>query len=121
MSDCFDHEADAWDDICFNEERYMDEDAEFDGYFGPKRRSSRRSGYRPTPFHPDPLYYHTRFEFHSIKAETDKAYLIEFSATRGVPKWVPKSCCKGMTVGKTGAGQVYIWRPATFGIYNFED
>lgn len=120
MSDCFDHEADAWDDICFNEERYMDEDAEFDGYFGPKRRGSRRSGYRPTPFHPDPLYYHTRVKFAGIKAETDKAYLFELSKTKGVPKWVPKSCCRRLEKEEDGSGHVYIWRPATFGLYDFD-
>jgi len=66
MSDCFDHECDAWD------QRII---MEFDG------NEDSTTGYNPD-------YYHAWINIQKIIKETEKAYLILFS---GAEIWVAKS------------------------------
>ena len=75
MSDCFDHEADAWDNYDLTREIYA-EDADLD-YVN---------------FVPDPLFYHRQVSYKVILKETGKAYLFQLSEKLGV--WVPKSICR---------------------------
>ena len=93
MSDCFDHEADAWDDLCFNSDRYAA------GYtvYGYGRKSNR---YTRTSFSYDPDYYHQQINFSSLLKETENSYYIElYKAERGLPSlniWLPKKICKAL-------------------------
>ena len=75
MSDCFDHEAEAWDNYDLTGEIYA-EDANLD-YVN---------------FVPNPLFYHRKVSYEAILKETDKAYLFKLSEKLGV--WVPKSICR---------------------------
>ena len=79
MSDCFDHEMDAWDSY----DRSMDE-----GFVGGGRPRGR-------PFIANPLYYHREFSFTVLVNETDKAYELVLSKVIK-PVWVPKSICRQM-------------------------
>ncbi len=57
-------------------------------------------------FEKNPLYYHKRFQFNKIVAETEKSYLFNFP--RGdstLDVWVPKSVC-----AKLKKKTVYIHR-----------
>lgn len=75
MSDCFDHEAEAWDNYDLTGEIYA-EGANLD-YVN---------------FVPNPLFYHRKVSYEAILKETDKAYLFKLSEKLGV--WVPKSICR---------------------------
>ena len=94
MSDCFDHQADAWDDFCFNSDRYVEGDSVY-GYNAPykKGRRSKRNS-----FCYDPDYYHTKIQFLRIVKETDKSYYIELfkiqDADSSLYVWIPKKICK---------------------------
>jgi hypothetical protein len=90
MSDCFDHQADAWDDFCFNSDRYVEGDSVY-GYNAPykKGRRSKRNS-----FCYDPDYYHKKIQFSRIVKETDKSYYIELFKIQDTNDflyvWIPK-------------------------------
>lgn len=86
MSDCFDHEMDAWESQA-HDSLYGDGDG---------GRSYNRSRER------DPLHYHNKYMDISIEATTEKAYLIKFND--GDKCWVAKKLCK-----KLEKDSVYIW------------
>ena len=90
MSDCFDHEMDAWESQA-QASMYGDSTESY---------SSNRSYSR------NPRYYHKLFLGISIEAKTDKAYLIKFASEEKA--WVAKSLCKELT-----ESSVYIWEGAT--------
>jgi hypothetical protein len=87
MSDTFDHEADAWDSL---------HEHGFEDYYHHRSEGS-------TEFTANALYYHTRWKYNSIVAETAKALLLEFDEGNC---WVPKSLCKSHCKDDN---TVYIW------------
>ena len=77
MSDCFDHELDAWESY----------DQEQD--YSPHRKAR---GYSDRDdFIKDPLYYYDLVYFEEKVHETDKALLL---TVHGNDVWIPKALCK---------------------------
>lgn len=79
MSDCFDHELDAW-------ESYEQAEELTYGYV----RSTNRE------FTTDHLYYHKKIHFNALIHETKRAYLFHLETEDGEPQnqWIPKGVCK---------------------------
>lgn len=88
MSDCFDHEADAYDQWSMGYYR-LDNAYTYTG-----RRGSAKSG--KTYSKPDPLFYHKQIVCAFIRA-TEYSHLIEYE---GVEFWIPKKICR--KVGMNG-------------------
>ncbi len=89
MSDCFDHEMDAWESQ--EQEQLWGETR------GPRPREIRKPLYENyshdrDDFRGDPLYYHTKVRIHGIIRKSDKAYL--FQLPEGEELWIPISLCK---------------------------
>jgi hypothetical protein len=78
MSDCFDHELDAFE--CSSRD---DPDG---GY-----NSNDPCVGHSQEFQRNPLFYHTKVSITGICKETDKAYMLECARGRF---WVPKSLCR---------------------------
>ena len=94
MSDCFDHELDAYES---QEQSYLQGDDTYNRGGGGYRRSHRL---------PDPLHFHDFYRDVKFEAFTEKAYLIQFKS--GDKCWVAKSLCRNKT-----KDSVCIWRGAT--------
>ena len=95
MSDTFDHMCDAYDQFV-NMGEELGEDP--DNRYKPYNTFGRIS---------DPLYYHRKYNFLSIKIRTKDekgAYLME---TAEGHFWVPKSLCRRLDEER---GTVWIWR-----------
>lgn len=87
MSDCFDHELDAWEQYLSDE--YPEDDD------GSTSFQSNGSYTRKSEFVVDPNYYHEDIAFTALKRETDKAYLI----TRcGIDLWIPKKIVRSLDI-----------------------
>ncbi len=91
MSDIFNHALDAFESQDWGNEEPGE-------YFG--------GAHDAEDFIPDALFYHHRYEFKSIVAQTAKAYLFQVSKKKGV--WVPKSICRFLEVKKSGKVKVRI-------------
>jgi len=83
MSDCFDHEVDAWESL----DRAFEEGYRFGG-------RSRTRYAAPAPI--DHLFYHKEIEFESIVRNDGYRYLVNLYGDTGV--WVPIKICR--SVGK---------------------
>lgn len=93
MSDCFDHEVDAWESRDW--ETGEDIDHSWYGY----KRTKSKFDWKPKeskPFKPDPLYYHTKIRHYGIELETEKAYLL-IIYINGNTQWIPKKLCRFLT------------------------
>lgn len=84
MSDCFDHECDAYDDD-YNRNGDTFYDGGWDNGYIPYMSRGRGK-----TFISDPLKYHSEINY-CLEAETEKAYLIHYD---GMEVWVPKSICR---------------------------
>jgi hypothetical protein len=80
MSDCFDHEVEAYESL----DRAIDEGFQW----GAARKYQSGSA----EFQRDRNFYHTRLKIKGIIRATDKAYL--FKLSKGLGVWVPKSVCR---------------------------
>jgi hypothetical protein len=91
MSDCFNHELDAYESY----ENYNDDD-------GPNqdwqyRKRNRLSTGSCIKFKPNPLFYFNKVPFLSVYDASDKA--IQFKFTNEITFWVPRKLCKELDEG----------------------
>ena len=106
MSDTFDHEADAWDDCLFNEERYQDEDHPY--ALSRRVRSSPR--FAQERKHVTQLFGVQHASQLKVIAETPLAKLY---AAEGKQAWIPVSQmergdnCSGPTIPQWLFGRIH--------------
>jgi hypothetical protein len=86
MSDCFNHELDAYESY----ENYDGDDgSNQDRQYRRRNKLSTRSC---IAFKPNPLFYFTKVPFLSVYDVSDKA--IQFKFTNEISFWVPRKLCK---------------------------